>query len=372
MQRRQMTISIHISAFALVFGAAACQETHHESSGSAGLAQSAAGKAAAGADGADKAGKPASDPAATGGGGQSGQKAEAGNAAAGKPALGGGGRGGNGGKHGEAGTGAAGQQPSDDDAGTSQRCGTRGGVTCGSGQFCNFGPDVDCGATDKGGLCEPKPEVCTAIYKPVCGCDNRSYASDCVAHGAGVSVKHEEACSAAECESSGGRSELSNGASTPMCNANEASWPIAGTIEGGVCCLPQPVSKTCGGIAALKCKSGEFCNYELEAGGQGCDGKVADSGGTCQPKPGPCTKDYKPVCGCDHRSYGNLCTAHAAGVSVLHTGMCTVSDCKAVDGRAVDGIGPPPMCASDEREYTSIVYDDGSLATEGTACCVKK
>jgi hypothetical protein len=133
-----------------------------------------------------------------------------------------------------------------------------------------------------------------------------------------------------------------------------------------------PSGKTCGGIAALKCPDAEFRDYASQAGGQGCGGQVADAAGTCQSRPDVCPERAAAVCGCDHRSYAGECIAHKAGVSVLHDGYCTVSDCKAVGGRSVAGIGPAPMCASDERDYTSIINDDGSLAIEGMLCCVKK
>jgi hypothetical protein len=41
--------------------------------------------------------------------------------------------------------------------------------------------------------------------------------SDCNAHGSGVSVKHKDACTSAECESIGGHVLMSNGGNTPSC-----------------------------------------------------------------------------------------------------------------------------------------------------------
>jgi hypothetical protein len=55
-------------------------------------------------------------------------------------------------------------------------------------------PTGSCGADGADGVCTRIPEVCYEIWGPVCGCDGRTYANDCYADGAGVSVLHLGEC----------------------------------------------------------------------------------------------------------------------------------------------------------------------------------
>lgn len=101
-----------------------------------------------------------------------------------------------------------------------------------------------------------------------------------------------------------------------------------------------------------QCSSTEYCYSS--AGCQSGGGKIL---GYCQPRPQGCPEIYNPVCGCDRKTYGNECEAHAAGVNIAPMEACTLNQC--------DHLMYLPSCSTGEVcDFLSCT------ATSGT--CVKK
>jgi hypothetical protein len=89
----------------------------------------------------------------------------------------------------------------------------------------------------------------------------------------------------------------------------------------GVSVAPSPVGavglgRTCDGFAGIQCNPGLFCDHKPGL----CRG--ADISGKCVRVPQVCTRMYRPVCGCDGKTYGNDCERLSAKVQKKHEGRC--------------------------------------------------
>ncbi|HEY6722891.1 MAG TPA: Kazal-type serine protease inhibitor domain-containing protein, partial [Polyangiaceae bacterium] len=267
-------------------------------------------------------------------------------------------------------------------------CGGLLGLTCDAGEFCNFPADAMCGVVDATGECEPMPEACDAVYDPVCGCDGVTYSSECVANMSGIS-----AASSGECDEP--TSIVCGGDTGAACAKGEfCNFPpeaICGAADGTGVCEPMPelcsheyvpvcgcdgntygndceanfvgvsvaaagaCADICGGLAGVSCAKDEFCSFS-----EGAMCGAADATGTCEPRPEACTEEYDPVCGCDDQTYGNACSANAAGVSVAYAGECEGegSVCGGLIGQACP-----------EGQFCNYPADMRCGFTDGTGIC---
>ncbi len=153
-------------------------------------------------------------------------------------------------------------------------CGGKMGLTCPKGKMCDY---LICGADILGVCVDPPKQPCpkTTPAAQVCGCDGKTYANDCLRKVAKVGLKHKGAC---------------------------VDVPLKCSV-GGVM-----------GPIGAKCNADQYCKLPLAGA---CAGY-----GTCVTKPQNCTKELKPVCGCDKKTYSNSCVAAHEGQNVKSSGKC--------------------------------------------------
>lgn len=63
-------------------------------------------------------------------------------------------------------------------AGIGQLCGGFVGQRCDAGLWCDPRPAV-CKGSDVPGKCVRRSRACHLVYRPVCGCNGKSYGNDC-------------------------------------------------------------------------------------------------------------------------------------------------------------------------------------------------
>jgi len=72
-------------------------------------------------------------------------------------------------------------------------CGGIAGLLCPAGEVCDL-HDPTCAIVDLAGVCVKRPDACTTLFDPVCGCDAKTYSNDCLRIMAGVTLAHVGAC----------------------------------------------------------------------------------------------------------------------------------------------------------------------------------
>ncbi|MEZ4886701.1 MAG: Kazal-type serine protease inhibitor domain-containing protein [Chitinophagales bacterium] len=153
-------------------------------------------------------------------------------------------------------------------------------------------------------------QVCPTLYSPVCGCDGRTYNNLCEAQKKGITSTKKGKCPAGTIPTPINKPCVDKSKVNPQQNCPTLYNPVCG-------CDGRNYNNSCEaekmGITSVK-------KGKCPAGTPVIPMECVD-----EAKINPqqtCPTLYSPVCGCNGKTYNNLCLAQKAGVTSTKKGKC--------------------------------------------------
>eukprot|EP00121_Abeoforma_whisleri_P009718 Awhi_evm1s8943 len=240
-------------------------------------------------------------------------------------------------------------------------------------------------ATNEIGRCVTIPKSCkhTNSSQKVCGCDNKTYDSRCLARKAQVLIKDNVSCESL-CNSNENCSESEFCYLSNKGKGRCIDKPVICTMElAPVCAQGKTYDNKCAAHAAGKNIDARFACEDVCSTNKDCEDTefcyLSNKGkGQCIDKPVLCTMEMAPVCA-QGKTYDNKCAAHAAGMNIDARFACedvcsTNKDCEDTEfcyrkslgqGRCVekpdkDGINEVDV-KDDDSNHENIDVDDDDI-----------
>jgi len=145
-----------------------------------------------------------------------------------------------------------------------------------------------------------------AVFAPLgCGGGCADAAADCDPGPGGASGSGGASATGGSGGAAGTAGHAGGGNGGAAGSAGSGGESGAGGSAGDV---PDSGGGLCGGIANLKCPETMYCEYR----GDVCGGGELNPG-ICMPRPAMCSRDCPGACGCDGKTYCNVCEGQRAG-----------------------------------------------------------